>query len=437
MTIITRALTFLRGLVQRPHRPVCPHCGSTLWKRHGFYQRGRRCLDTLDLAYPMQRYRCLAPRCGKTWSAQPPWLVPRRWYGRDVIRMSLDLCLDGTTSWREAQSLVHGVLTGAGRGSTWAPWRSPKEGADRVKLAHTTLWRWFQEAARHATSPETVQDRYQGLCSGVLATDESWGWVKGVVGGVGRKVGFGVQGLVDGLHRLVLGLRRLPGASEEALRVGVEQLAERGIDLAALRVWLSDGLPTYAAVLELLNLGTLPRQRSIFHLWRNLTAGLVAYAAARGDEAVATLRGAIRAVWDAPSERAAVVALVTLTRRYQADPLARPLVKFVRATFREATRHLQGLVAGLPRTTGVVEWIWRRYKRRMRLMQCFMSEAGADHFLALYELYVNFHRYQVRRERKRRYPYPGRCPLEIAGAGVEIEVGGRRLVASWLDALAI
>lgn len=70
-------------------------------------------------------------------------------------------------------------------------------------------------------------------------------------------------------------------------------------------------------------------------------------------------------------------------------------------------------------------------------MQCFMSEAGADHFLALYELYVNFHRYQVSKERKRRYPYPGRCPLEIAGAGVEIEVGGRRLVASWLDTLAI
>jgi len=30
MALITRALTFLRGLVQRPHRPVCPHCGSTV-----------------------------------------------------------------------------------------------------------------------------------------------------------------------------------------------------------------------------------------------------------------------------------------------------------------------------------------------------------------------------------------------------------------------
>lgn len=360
MASITRALTFLRGLVQRPHRPVCPHCGSTLWKRHGFYQRGRRCLDALDLAYPIQRYRCLHPSCGKTWAEQPPWLVPRRWYGRDVIRMSLDLCLDGTTSWREAQRLVHGVLTGAGRGVTWAPWRPPKAGADQVKLAHTTLWRWLQEAARRAATPETVHDRYRGLVSGVLATDESWGWVKGVVNGVGQKVGFGVQGFVDGLSRLVLGLRRLPGASEEALRTGVEQLVARGIDLAALRVWLSDGLQTCAALLEMLNLHHLPRQRSIFHLWRNLKAGLGASAAARGDAAVATLRSAIRAVWDAPSERAAVVALVALGQQYRGDPLAEPVVRVVRTTFREATRHLHGLVAGLPRTTGVVEWVWRR-----------------------------------------------------------------------------
>lgn len=55
MALGTRALTFLRGLVQRPHRPVWPHGGSTLWKRHGFDRRGRRWLDTLDLAEPLQR----------------------------------------------------------------------------------------------------------------------------------------------------------------------------------------------------------------------------------------------------------------------------------------------------------------------------------------------------------------------------------------------
>jgi hypothetical protein len=109
----------------------------------------------------------------------------------------------------------------------------------------------------------------------------------------------------------------------------------------------------------------------------------------------------------------------------------------VRANFGEATYHLRGEVAGLGRTTGVVEWVWRRFKRRMRLMQVFMGEAVPRQYLGLYELYVNFHRYQVRRERRRRYPYAGLCPLEIAGQRLEVEVEGRRVAATWLDALGI
>ena len=66
-----------------------------------------------------------------------------------------------------------------------------------------------------------------------------------------------------------------------------------------------------------------------------------------------------------------------------------------------------------------------------------MGDDGADRFLAVYELYVNFHHYQVRRERKRRYPYAGNCPLEIAGQSLVVEVEDRRLVATWLDALGI
>ena len=112
-------------------------------------------------------------------------------------------------------------------------------------------------------------------------------------------------------------------------------------------------------------------------------------------------------------------------------------MRLVRATFREATYHLKGFVAGLGRTTGVVEWVWRRFKRRMRLLQVFMGDDGADRFLAVYELYVNFHRYQVRRERKRVYPYAGMCPLEIAGQSLTVEIEDRQLVATWLDALGI
>ncbi|MBI2942197.1 MAG: IS1 family transposase [Chloroflexi bacterium] len=435
MTIVSRAVQFVKGLLTPPSRPVCPRCGGTLWNRHGFSNRGKRCLDDLDPDVAIQRYRCT--RCGKTWSDKPAWLAPRKWYGRDVIRMSLDLAMDCTTSWRELGSMVHGIVTGAGRAVRWAPWRQPKEGSEPIKLAHTTVWRWFQEAGKRAGQEDRVAERYQGLFSGVLATDESWGWIKGIVEGVGRKVGFGVQALVDGKTRLVLNLRRLANETEEELRAGVEQLVRRGIGLKSIRAWRSDGRQTDPAIWAMRDLGAVPWQRSIFHLWRNLAGGLKAYAAAKGQQAGDRLRDQIRAVWDAPSERAAVVALMTLVQEYGDDPLAGRLVRVVRSTFKEATFHLKGMVAGLARTSGVVEWVWRRYKRRLRLLQCFMSDDGADNFFRLDELHINFHRYQIRKERKRVYPYPGKCPLEIAAAEIEVEVDGRRVAATWMDALAI
>jgi len=437
MTIVTRALRFLEALIRPSERPTCPHCGSTLWKRHGSYRRGQRCLDRLHRAVPIQRYRCLNPACHKTWSEHPPWLSPRRWYGRDVIRKSLDVCLDCTTSWRELADVLRAEMAGTGRARCWAPWRRPKKDAQTARLAHTTVWRWFHDAATRAQAPERQEDRYAGLFSGILATDEAWGWVKGIVDGVGHKVEFGIQALVDGSTRVVLRLTRLIGESEEALRAGIERLPAVGVPLEAVTTWLSDGSRTYPAVLAMLNLDRLPRQRSIFHLWRNLLGDIAAYGAALGPEAADGLRAAIHAVWDAPTERLAVGALFTLVGSYAHDPLARPIVGLVRATFSEATYHLKGAAPGLARTTGIVECLWRRFKRRMRLIQVFMGDDSPDRFVALFELYVNFHRYQIRRERKRYYPYPGQCPLEIAGQALEIAVGDDQFVASWLDALEI
>lgn len=437
MSIVTRAIAFLTNLIVRPDRPVCPHCGSSLWKKHGFYRRGQRCLHVLRLDAPIQRYKCLNHRCGKTWADRPPWLAPKRWYGRDVIRKALDLCFDNVTSWRELAALLHGEITASGRALRWAPWRRPRSGAGKVRLAHTTLWRWFLKAARQAEALESVGGRYRGLFSGILATDESWGWVKGGVDGVKQKVGFGIQGLVDGATRVVLSLRRLSALSEEALRAGVERLPELGVGLDELKVWLSDGLRTYDALLDMLDLGGLPRQRSVFQLWRNVLGQIKAYGAQKGQEAGHGLKEAVRAIWAAQSEREAVVALCALSERYGDDPLAQEVVRLVRATFREATYHLQGSVAGLGRTTGVVEWIWRRLKRRLWLLQVFMGEAVPQQYLGLYELYINFHRYQVRHERKRAYPYAGMCPLEIAGQSLTVEKEDRQLVATWLDALGI
>ena len=170
------------------------------------------------------------------------------------------------------------------------------------------------------------------------------------------------------------------------MRAGIERLPAVGVPLEAITTWLSDGSRTYPAVLAMLNPGGLPRQRSIIHLWRNVLGAITAYGA-----------------------------LFILVETYGHDPLARPIVDLVRATFPEATYHLKDSTRELSRTTEVVEWLWRRFKRRMRLIQVFMSDESPDRFVALFELYVNFHRYQIRRECKRHYPYPGMCPLEIAG----------------------
>jgi Transposase, Mutator family len=336
-----------------------------------------------------------------------------------------------------ANSPIWCVRRSPGRALRWAPWRRPKTDATAARLAHTTVRRWFQDAATRAQTPERQAARYAGLFSGILATDEAWGWVKGIVDGVGRKVEFGIQALVDGRTRVVLRLIRLLGESEEALRAGIERLPAVGVPLEAITTWLSDGSRTYPAVLAMLNLDGLPRQRSIIHLWRNVLSAITAYGATRGPGAAETLRAAVHAVWDAATERLAVGALFILVETYGHDPLARPIVDLVRATFPEATYHLKDSTRELSRTTGVVEWLWRRFKRRMRLIQVFMSDESPDRFVALFELYVNFHRYQIRRECKRHYPYPGMCPLEIAGQSLQIAVGDDHRVASWLDAVEI
>jgi hypothetical protein len=129
--------------------------------------------------------------------------------------------------------------------------------------------------------------------------------------------------------------------------------------------------------------------------------------------------------------------LFTLVATSGHDPLARPNVGLVRATFSEATYHLKGAAPGLARTTGIVAGLWRRFKRRMRLIPVLRGDDGPDRFVAHFALSVNFHRYPLRRERERDYPYPGRCPLQNAGQSLQIAVGDDQLVASWLDALEI
>ena len=59
----------------------------------------------------------------------------------------------------------------------------------------------------------------------------------------------------------------------------------------------------------------------------------------------------------------------------------------------------------------------------------FMSLGGCDNFNALWMVYFNLEPYQVRKERKRRYCHPGRCPLDIG----EVDTQG----LNWLDVVGV
>jgi transposase-like protein len=71
------------------------------------------------------------------------------------------------------------------------------------------------------------------------------------------------------------------------------------------------------------------------------------------------------------------------------------------------------------RTSNIAERFFRRFKQRTRRMGNFMSEAGADKFMAAWLMYVNCEPYQLRRGRKRHYRYSGQSPLAIGQADLQ------------------
>lgn len=78
--------------------------------------------------------------------------------------------------------------------------------------------------------------------------------------------------------------------------------------------------------------------------------------------------------------------------------------------------YTKGTAKGMSCTSNVAARLLRRYKQRLTRMGCFMSPDGCDNFNATWVEYISMEPYQVRRERKKHYHYPGRCPLEVGGA---------------------
>nr|MBC7244188.1 transposase [Chloroflexota bacterium] len=195
-----------------------------------------------------------------------------------------------------------------------------------------------------------------------------------------------------------------------------------------MRVLVSDGAVSYRYVLDRV-LRWAKQQRSLFHLWRNISPHLQAFAERAADEAMDILQDMLHAVWDALSLQEAQEAFSALQSVWSHVPSLQPAIQLIGKALEEALLHTSQVVDGMGRTSNVAERFFRRYRQRVRRMGCFMSNGGCDAFNLLWLTYINLEPYQLRREQKRTYRYPGLCPLQVAATDTQ--------AVTWLDALGI
>lgn len=211
--------------------------------------------------------------------------------------------------------------------------------------------------------------------------------------------------------------------------------AERaGLERDALCGVISDGTRGLAVYLSR-SLEWVNHQRCVFHLWRLVRGELarqasVAAAGLVGDAATAVRRqvrkelvGLVHGVLDARSMGEAQVALAALA----AHGLGRGLARVLEAQVEAALVHLKAYNQGVGRV--VPEWCWRDFRLRLSRGRNHGSDERLERAALLWAIYHNFEPAQGRCERKRRYRYPGQCPLAVAGV-LPGEV-------SYLDALGI
>ncbi len=196
----------------------------------------------------------------------------------------------------------------------------------------------------------------------------------------------------------------------------------------------SDGAKGLACYLAT-TLSWVSHQRCVFHLWRTLASELTA----RMNEAAVGLVGAvakqvrrearrelvglIRAIFDAPTHRAAQTAFTRLAAHRWGKDLARLIDEHLD----DASVHLLDYNQGLGRTTP--EWLWRDFRRRVSHGRNHGTEERLERAALLFAIYHNFEPAQERSEHTRHYRHPGLCPLAVAG----IPPNG----LSYLDALRV
>jgi transposase-like protein len=412
MSLLADATAFINKLLHRRNERCCPRCSSTLTKRNGSRPRTLRDLGgvrTVDV----QRHLCL--ECKRSYSDEVPEIKPYHWYTRRVQRKFLDMYTTIGGSLRRNADWLTAEITGCGRTFIWdvlarAPWwgRAP-EPEPEIALSHTTGWRWVQAAGDSWRKREKAYADVPQ--SGAVASDATYVRIRGVWTAILR--------VVDGIKRTTFGLFHLAtDESDEEIERAFDLAAKSGLILEQIKVFASDGASGFREFLARC-LHWVRHQRCIFHLWRNVLPIITRYAAVAGDEWAEGLKTCIACVWNASSTAEAEVMLKLLIGVYGAQPIAQEAVRLVQETFEQAMTHLVAGLPGVSRTSCVCEWVWRYYKERVAQMGGFMSTEGCDHFNAIWEVALNFRRYQRRKERLRHYMYPGLCPLEVAGVMVQ------------------
>jgi hypothetical protein len=345
-------------------------------------------------------------------------------YTRRVQRKGLDLYVHLGGSLRGvAECLRSEINPGTERSVIWDPLLREKESPGlRAPLNHTSLWRWLQKAGEKGRHKEQ-KGGWQGVLhfSGALVADGTGVVVKG------GRVSLHLIG--DGVSRVEMRIQRLPEESELAIRGQFRALlAWWGLTVEEVKVLISDGASWYQAALDWV-LRKAQQQRSLFHLWRNILPFIRAYGAQGEEELAQQFITEVKAVWNAASLAAAQGERLALQARWGAASTLQGALALIEKTLTEAMLHTKGIVQGMGRTSNVAERFFRRYKQRVARMGCFMSPGGCDNFNAAWAVYINMEPYQVRRERKKHYRYPGLCPLEVGGASIQ--------GLTWLDLLEV
>ncbi|TLN09701.1 hypothetical protein FDZ71_09950, partial [bacterium] len=397
MDIVQRGAAFVQYLLslRRGGYGKCPHCGSSLSKKNGTYKRHVRDLGGIRTV-TMQRHFCHT--CQRTWTDEAPEVAPHKWHARRVIRKSVDLNTVGV-ALRTCADWATAEITGKGRTFHWdilarLPWwgRAP-EPESEIAVSHTTIWRWVQQAGEKCRQQ---RGSYKGVAqSGVVVSDAAYVRIRGLK--------TAVLGIVDGACRTIFGL--WPLKTEESA-ADIEDAFSRaegaGLNLEGIKVFTSDGGGGFRDFLARC-LHWVVHQRCIFHLWRNVLPIIARYATDKGKPWAAALKLCIAAIWNAGSRAEAEVALRLLVAVFGSDAIACEAVRIVQETFEQAITHLTTGMANVGRTTNPCEWLWRYYKERVAAMGGFMSQGGCDNFNAVWATYMNFRRYQRRKERKRQY----------------------------------